>query len=131
MRRCRAVRARRAAGLRSARRRRRRDPAPGPRRRQPRGWRAQGGEAVPRGVHPHRGSLTRMNRIVVVGASVAGLNAAETLREEGFSGELVLVNGERHAGYDRPPLSKQVLDGRKAAADLTLKPADFYSTLAL
>jgi 3-phenylpropionate/trans-cinnamate dioxygenase ferredoxin reductase subunit len=72
-----------------------------------------------------------MNRIVVVGASVAGLNAAETLREEGFSGELVLVNGERHAGYDRPPLSKQVLDGRKAAADLTLKPADFYSTLAL
>ena len=72
-----------------------------------------------------------MDRIVVVGASVAGLTAAETLREEGFSGDLVLVNGERHAGYDRPPLSKHVLSGRKEAADLTLKPADFYSRLAL
>jgi 3-phenylpropionate/trans-cinnamate dioxygenase ferredoxin reductase subunit len=68
-----------------------------------------------------------MHRVVVVGASVAGLTAAETLREEGFSGELVLVNGERHAGYDRPPLSKHILIGRLQASDLSLRPPEVYS----
>ncbi|MER5587367.1 FAD-dependent oxidoreductase, partial [Streptomyces asoensis] len=50
-----------------------------------------------------------MNRIVVVGASAAGLAAAETLRREGYEGTLTLVGDEPHAPYDRPPLSKQVL----------------------
>jgi NADPH-dependent 2,4-dienoyl-CoA reductase/sulfur reductase-like enzyme len=67
-----------------------------------------------------------MERIIIVGASVAGLTAAETLREEGFAGELVLVNGERHAGYDRPPLSKAVLAGRMHAPELALRPAEFH-----
>jgi NADPH-dependent 2,4-dienoyl-CoA reductase/sulfur reductase-like enzyme len=49
---------------------------------------------------------------VVVGASAAGLTAAETLRHQGFSGDLTLVGAESHLPYDRPPLSKQVLDGR-------------------
>jgi len=67
-----------------------------------------------------------MERVIVVGASVAGLTAAETLREEGFAGELVLVNGERHAGYDRPPLSKAVLNGRMPPSALALRPAEFH-----
>jgi len=67
-----------------------------------------------------------MERVIIVGASVAGLTAAETLREEGFAGELVLVNGERHAGYDRPPLSKAVLNGRMPPSELALRPAEFY-----
>lgn len=50
-----------------------------------------------------------MRRIVVVGASAAGLAAAETLRREGYDGTLTLVGDEPHAPYDRPPLSKQVL----------------------
>ncbi len=50
-------------------------------------------------------------RIVVVGASLAGLSAAHALRAEGFAGSLILVGDERHAPYDRPPLSKQVLRG--------------------
>ncbi|MFD4560984.1 NAD(P)/FAD-dependent oxidoreductase [Streptomyces sp. NPDC058469] len=50
-----------------------------------------------------------MTRIVVVGASAAGLAAAETLRREGYTGTLTLVGEEAHAPYDRPPLSKQVL----------------------
>ena len=50
-------------------------------------------------------------RIVIVGASLAGLSAAHALRAEGFAGSLTLVGDERHAPYDRPPLSKQVLRG--------------------
>ena len=49
--------------------------------------------------------------ITIVGASLAGLNAAETLRREGFDGPVTLVGAESHLPYDRPPLSKQVLAG--------------------
>ncbi|GAA4030920.1 FAD-dependent oxidoreductase [Allokutzneria multivorans] len=52
-----------------------------------------------------------MRRIVVVGASAAGLGTAEALRRRGYDGELVLVGAEAHLPYDRPPLSKQVLAG--------------------
>jgi 3-phenylpropionate/trans-cinnamate dioxygenase ferredoxin reductase subunit len=50
-------------------------------------------------------------RVVVVGASLAGLSALETLRQEGYEGELVAVGAEAELPYDRPPLSKQVLQG--------------------
>ena len=59
-------------------------------------------------------------RIVIVGAALAGLRAAETLREEGFAGELTMVGEERQLPYDRPPLSKQVLLGRVRAEDTGL-----------
>jgi len=62
----------------------------------------------------------RNGRIVIVGASLAGLRAAETLREEGFAGELTMVGEERQFPYDRPPLSKQVLLGRVRAEDTEL-----------
>ena len=50
-------------------------------------------------------------RIVIVGASLAGLRAAEALREEGFTGPLTLIGDEPYQPYDRPPLSKTVLSG--------------------
>ncbi|MGW7366412.1 NAD(P)/FAD-dependent oxidoreductase [Streptomyces sp. NPDC054841] len=53
--------------------------------------------------------LKREGRIVIVGASLAGLRAAETLRDEGFAGSLTLIGDEPYEPYDRPPLSKQVL----------------------
>lgn len=56
--------------------------------------------------------MTSPERIVVVGASLAGLRAAEALRDEGFAGELTLIGDELYAPYDRPPLSKAVLSGR-------------------
>lgn len=49
--------------------------------------------------------------IVIVGASLAGLTAAETLRAEGYAGPLTLVGEEFRLPYHRPPLSKQVLTG--------------------
>jgi NADPH-dependent 2,4-dienoyl-CoA reductase/sulfur reductase-like enzyme len=52
-----------------------------------------------------------LRRVVVVGASLAGLRAAETLRHNGYDGTLTIVGAERHMPYDRPPLSKQVLAG--------------------
>jgi NADPH-dependent 2,4-dienoyl-CoA reductase/sulfur reductase-like enzyme len=50
-------------------------------------------------------------RIVIVGASLAGLRAAETLRKKDFRGPLTIIGDEPHEPYDRPPLSKQVLKG--------------------
>jgi NADPH-dependent 2,4-dienoyl-CoA reductase/sulfur reductase-like enzyme len=49
--------------------------------------------------------------VVVVGASLAGLRAVETLRTEGFDGPVTLIGAEDHLPYDRPPLSKKVLSG--------------------
>jgi NADPH-dependent 2,4-dienoyl-CoA reductase/sulfur reductase-like enzyme len=52
-----------------------------------------------------------MKSVVVVGASLAGLRATETLRREGYDGRLTLVGAEPHLPYDRPPLSKEMLAG--------------------
>jgi len=48
-------------------------------------------------------------RIVIVGASLGGLRAAEALRSQHFDGEIVVIGDEVHAPYNRPPLSKEVL----------------------
>ncbi|MEU2223264.1 FAD/NAD(P)-binding oxidoreductase [Streptomyces sp. NPDC018347] len=56
-------------------------------------------------------AFKRDGRIVVVGASLAGLRAAEALRAEGFTGSLTMIGDELGEPYDRPPLSKQVLTG--------------------
>jgi NADPH-dependent 2,4-dienoyl-CoA reductase/sulfur reductase-like enzyme len=58
--------------------------------------------------------------IVVVGASLAGLRAAEALRAKGFDGELTLIGDELHEPYDRPPLSKAVLSGRLSTDQIQL-----------
>lgn len=50
-----------------------------------------------------------MRRIVIVGASVAGLAAADELRQVGHTGEIVILGDETHQPYDRPPLSKSML----------------------
>ncbi len=52
-----------------------------------------------------------LGRIVVAGASLAGWRIAESLRRNGFDGELVLIGEEPYEPYDRPPLSKTVLSG--------------------
>ena len=53
-------------------------------------------------------------RLVVVGASLAGLRAVEAARKAGFRGSVTLIGAEPHLPYDRPPLSKAYLDGDAA-----------------
>jgi NADPH-dependent 2,4-dienoyl-CoA reductase/sulfur reductase-like enzyme/ferredoxin len=61
------------------------------------------------------GAFRRGGRIVIVGASLAGLAAAVVMRRDGFAGSLTMIGDEPHRPYDRPPLSKQVLEGWLAA----------------
>ncbi|MGW8434539.1 NAD(P)/FAD-dependent oxidoreductase [Nocardiopsis sp. NPDC055879] len=70
-----------------------------------------------------------MNRVVVVGASAAGLAAAETLRREGFEGDVTLIGDEPHAPYDRPPLSKQILSRTWREDRLPLRSDEGLSAL--
>ncbi|MFF0730890.1 NAD(P)/FAD-dependent oxidoreductase [Streptomyces chartreusis] len=72
-----------------------------------------------------------MRRIVVVGASAAGLAAAETIRREGYDGTLTLVGDEPLAPYDRPPLSKQLLSGEWEPGRLDLRTPDDLAGLEL
>ncbi|AKJ15335.1 pyridine nucleotide-disulfide oxidoreductase [Streptomyces incarnatus] len=60
----------------------------------------------------------------MVGASLAGLSAARSLRKRGYDGRLVVVGGELHRPYDRPPLSKEFLAGAIGEADLALETDD-------
>jgi NADPH-dependent 2,4-dienoyl-CoA reductase/sulfur reductase-like enzyme len=66
-----------------------------------------------------------VRRVVIVGASLAGLRAAQGARAGGFDGELVVVGDEPHLPYTRPPLSKEVLAG-EAEADGVLLPSDAF-----
>ncbi|GAA1932576.1 NAD(P)/FAD-dependent oxidoreductase [Streptantibioticus ferralitis] len=62
-----------------------------------------------------------MKRIVIVGASAAGLTAAETLRRRGYGADLTLIGADPRPPYDRPPLSKQILTGSWPAERIALR----------
>jgi 3-phenylpropionate/trans-cinnamate dioxygenase ferredoxin reductase subunit len=70
-------------------------------------------------------------QFVIVGANLAGGTAAITLREEGFDGEIVLIGAEPHLPYERPPLSKEYLQGKKPFEEALLKPITFYAEHAI
>lgn len=61
------------------------------------------------------------DRLVVVGASLAGLRAVEAARAAGFTGSLTLVGAEPHLPYDRPPLSKALLEEGAPAEPVTFR----------
>jgi 3-phenylpropionate/trans-cinnamate dioxygenase ferredoxin reductase subunit len=68
--------------------------------------------------------------VLIVGASVAGVGAANELRRCGFSGRITLVDAQRHLPYDRPPLSKAALQG-PAVPDLHFHDRDHYDRLQI
>jgi 3-phenylpropionate/trans-cinnamate dioxygenase ferredoxin reductase subunit len=66
-------------------------------------------------------------RIVIVGAGLAGASAAGTLRERGFDGEIQLIGAESQHPYNRPPLSKGYLRGQERFEDGLVKPPSYYA----
>src|SRR6266516_3222986 len=65
-------------------------------------------------------------RVIIVGAGLAGGNAAATLREEGWRGRIVLLGAETGIPFGRPPLSKGYLRGEEDLSAWYVKPADWY-----
>src|SRR5690242_11174337 len=64
--------------------------------------------------------------VLVVGAGLAGARCAETLRAEGYDGDVVLVGEEPVPPYERPALSKEFLSGARPAESLSLRPDAFW-----
>jgi 3-phenylpropionate/trans-cinnamate dioxygenase ferredoxin reductase subunit len=64
---------------------------------------------------------------VIVGASLAGAKAAETLRAEGFDGPVVLIGEETERPYERPPLSKDYLPGKADRETIYVHPPAWYA----
>lgn len=75
--------------------------------------------------------MTRLETVVVVGASLAGLRGAEALRRLGYEGRLFLVGAEPHAPYDRPPLSKELLRGERSPEQIALVRPEAHAALEL
>jgi 3-phenylpropionate/trans-cinnamate dioxygenase ferredoxin reductase subunit len=72
-------------------------------------------------------TVTRERRFVIVGASLAGAKAAETLRAEGFDGRVVLVGAESERPYERPALSKDHLRADADREEVYVHHASFYA----
>ena len=70
-----------------------------------------------------------MKAVVVIGAGLAGVRCAETLRAEGFDGRIVVVGEERHAPYERPALSKELLAGTRE--DIALRAPFHWHELGI
>ncbi len=71
--------------------------------------------------------MSDLKDIVIVGASLAGAKAAETLREEGHDGRIVLIGDEPERPYERPPLSKDYLRGEAERAKVYVHDEGFYA----
>ncbi|MGV9711825.1 NAD(P)/FAD-dependent oxidoreductase [Gordonia sp. NPDC003424] len=67
-----------------------------------------------------------MTTIVIVGGGLAGAKAAEALREKDFDGHVILFGAEEHLPYERPPLSKEFLAGKKDQDDFTVFDRAWY-----
>ncbi len=68
-----------------------------------------------------------LERTLIVGASHAGAQLAASLRQEGWTGEIVLIGDESALPYQRPPLSKAYLAGKCTVDELALRSAEFYT----
>lgn len=71
--------------------------------------------------------MTDQERFAIVGAGLAGAKAAETLRTEGFDGQVLLIGAETERPYDRPPLSKDYLQGKAPKEEIYVHPEGWYA----
>ncbi|WP_322861414.1 FAD-dependent oxidoreductase [Mycobacterium europaeum] len=65
-------------------------------------------------------------RFVIIGGGLAGAKAVEALRGNGFDGQVTLFADEEHLPYERPPLSKEYLTGKKTLTDFTVQSSAWY-----
>jgi NADPH-dependent 2,4-dienoyl-CoA reductase/sulfur reductase-like enzyme len=70
---------------------------------------------------------TMSDGIVIAGGGLAAQRAAETFRREGYEGALRIVCAEPHRPYDRPPLSKEVISGKRDPNSVCFRPQQWYS----
>jgi len=70
--------------------------------------------------------MTSIERIVIVGAGLAGARAAETLRKDGYDGTITLLGDEPERPYIRPPLTKDYLRSESEREAVYVHPAGFY-----
>ncbi|MGV0039638.1 NAD(P)/FAD-dependent oxidoreductase [Mycobacterium colombiense] len=63
---------------------------------------------------------------VIVGGGLAAAKAVEALRDNNFDGHIVVFADEEHLPYERPPLSKEYLAGKKSLTDFTVRNSDWY-----
>lgn len=68
-----------------------------------------------------------MDRVIIVGGGQAAGQAAASLRQEGYEGEVMMLTEESHIPYQRPPLSKQYLAGEQPLERVYLRPEKFYA----
>lgn len=72
------------------------------------------------------GGDSQIQSVGIVGANIAGLSTAESLRRLGYDGRIVLIGAESALPYERPPLSKEYLAGQFDEERVTLRPPAFY-----
>ncbi|MBF6211968.1 FAD-dependent oxidoreductase [Nocardia puris] len=70
--------------------------------------------------------MTSDRHFVIVGGGLAGAKVAEALRDNDFDGKVTLIGAEEHLPYERPPLSKEHLLGKKGLAEFTVDAAQWY-----
>jgi len=70
--------------------------------------------------------MAHRQTFVIVGAGLAGAKAAEALRDEGFDGRIVLIGEEAERPYERPPLSKDYLQGHSEKEKIYVHPESWY-----
>jgi 3-phenylpropionate/trans-cinnamate dioxygenase ferredoxin reductase component len=75
--------------------------------------------------------MTTQPSFIIVGGGLAGALAAETLREEGFDGRITLLGEEPHRPYERPPLSKDYLQGKADRDTIFAHPEPWYADHAV
>jgi 3-phenylpropionate/trans-cinnamate dioxygenase ferredoxin reductase component len=71
--------------------------------------------------------MTPTSTFVIIGGGLAGAKAAEALRANDFDGPIVLIAEEQHLPYERPPLSKEFLAGKKSLDDFTVHDSAWYA----
>ncbi|NNH74350.1 FAD-dependent oxidoreductase [Nocardia uniformis] len=70
--------------------------------------------------------MTTASRFIIAGGGLAAAKLAEALRSNDFDGHVTLISAEEKLPYERPPLSKEHLLGKKSLTDFTVDPAQWY-----